>query len=589
MKDWQHAWKQINTSLLHLKIRQRLLLSYAVVVIVPLLLLTMCVHIVLTDSLAQKSLQRMDKETETIGKNIEMFISEVQSFGKLMSVNPSLIWILSHPADRISTERYIAEREVRQEGGYYSAVINRSVRYEVYDMNANRLLKREEESFSADAIAEIIREKQSEFNNWFVAPKSPDTPTELYVCLLRRVIDGNTGYTIGKLLTYTKESSLRSAYAYDEYTNGEVVLVLDENDHIISCSDPDLLTHQMTEKPDKNSRLNFNGTRYYCAQEALEFAGWRVMSLVPYSYIYSDITRLVIPMLLVALCCLFLALGIAIAFSSSISKPVLKLVRMTDAVTEGNFTKRVRFVGGDEIALLGERFNEMVGRVDLLIKNIYAQQQMRKDLEIRLLQSQIKPHFLYNSLSTIISCVRLKDDESAIAVAKELAQFYRGSLSGGSDIVSLEQEVHITASYLYIQMIRYNDCLKYSIDIPKELLSYQIPKLTLQPLVENAIYHGIRESSKMGEIRVFGRLEEGVCHISVQDSGCGMDERQLMRLRADINNADRESGFGLSSIHARLTLMYGDAYGLTVESELGAGTCATVTFPAIRRMEKNDE
>ena len=583
MNQWSKRLEQLKIAFLHLKIQQRLLLSYAVVVVVPLLLLTICINWVLSDSLSEKSLQRMDQETEIISKNIEMFVSEIQSYGKLLSVNQSLQWILTHPTQRTTAERFLAERKVRQESGYYSVVINRAVRYELYDASTNRVLKREEESFEEDAIAEIINAKKEEHSYWFVAAKAEEAPTDLYVCSLRRVIDENTGYTIGTLLTYTKESSLRSAYAYDEYPNGEIVLVLDESNRIISCSDSALLTRQLTAKLDKKSQLNFDGTRYYCSQKRLEFSGWRVMSLVPYSYINSDITRLALPTLLVALSCLVLALGIASAFSRSISKPVLKLVRITNAVTNGDFTERIRFVGGDEIALLGSRFNEMVARIDQLIKDIYNQQQRQKDLEIRLLQSQIKPHFLYNSLSTIISCIRLKNEESAIAVTKELALFYRSSLSGGTDIVSLEQEVRMTESYLRIQMIRYSDRLQYSIDIPKELLPYPIPKLTLEPLVENAIYHGIREHDMLGEIRLTGRLEDGVCYVCVQDSGCGMDEEKLEHIRESKNSGGHESGFGLSSIQARLTMMFGDAYGLTIESKLGEGTCVVVSFPALPR------
>ena len=141
----------------------------------------------------------------------------------------------------------------------------------------------------------------------------------------------------------------------------------------------------------------------------------------------------------------------------------------------------------------------------------------------------------------------------------------------------------MTESYLRIQMIRYSDRLQYSIDIPKELLPYPIPKLTLEPLVENAIYHGIREHDMMGEIRLTGRLEDGVCYVCVKDSGCGIDEEKLEHIRESKNSGGHESGFGLSSIQARLTMMFGDAYGLTIESKLGEGTCVVVSFPALPR------
>jgi two-component system sensor histidine kinase YesM len=198
-----------------------------------------------------------------------------------------------------------------------------------------------------------------------------------------------------------------------------------------------------------------------------------------------------------------------------------------------------------------------------------------------LIQSQIKPHFLYNSLETIISLNKLCRYDDAISIAKSLANFYRSSLSKGGDLIRIAEEVSMTSNYLAIQKMRYSNYMEYSINIPDEIKDLAIPKLTLQPLVENSIYHGLKLKQGVGRLEISGRLTEAgdVC-IEVYDNGAGIPQDKIsMLLEKSVFNGKSED-FGLASVNNRIRLLYGSGYGIQIQSELGSFTKVILTIPA---------
>ncbi len=222
----------------------------------------------------------------------------------------------------------------------------------------------------------------------------------------------------------------------------------------------------------------------------------------------------------------------------------------------------------------------MLDTIDKLIENISIEQQNKKDLEIRLIQSQIRPHFLYNILGNISSFIKIKKTQNALLMIDNLADFYRNSLSNGEHIISMDREIAIISSYLNIQSLRYSPHLIYEINVEEGLENFAIPKLTLQPLVENAIYHGIKESPSGGKVKVDVYLQDENIVLEVWDNGVGMSEEKLNRLRKDINVPDSE-GFGLASVQQRIRLMHGVKYGVGIESIENEFTCFKVTIPPI--------
>lgn len=250
-------------------------------------------------------------------------------------------------------------------------------------------------------------------------------------------------------------------------------------------------------------------------------------------------------------------------------------------IKSGNLELRADFKTKDEIGILADGFNSLMDKINNLVNQIYYEQKEKRESEFKLLQSQIKPHFLYNTIETIISFIKLNLSDNAMKTAKYLANFYRISLSKGKDIISIEDEMHLIDSYLSIQKLRYVETLDYKLDFNEEILKYQIPKLTLQPLVENAIYHGLRQKEEKGMIEVKGYLKDGIINIEVIDDGVGMTDELIERVLHRPQKNKKNMDFGIYNVNSRLKLLYGEKFGLTIESRVGEYTKVIVRLPAI--------
>lgn len=232
----------------------------------------------------------------------------------------------------------------------------------------------------------------------------------------------------------------------------------------------------------------------------------------------------------------------------------------------------------EEVQLLSDGIENMVGRLKRQIEKNTEQEKQRRRTELALLQAQISPHFLYNTLDTIIWLIESQKIAAAVTMVCSLSNFFRFSLSRGQNIITLAEEEQHIRSYLEIQQARYRDLMEYEIYIPNQLKNFILPKLTLQPLVENALYHGIKVKRRKGLILVTGRAQNECLILEVVDDGCGMTEERLNAVRASLAD-DKSEGFGLRTVHQRVQILFGVEYGLTVESTLDVGTKIIVTIP----------
>ncbi|MEX1377459.1 MAG: sensor histidine kinase [Eubacteriales bacterium] len=232
----------------------------------------------------------------------------------------------------------------------------------------------------------------------------------------------------------------------------------------------------------------------------------------------------------------------------------------------------------EEVQILSDGIENMVGRLKTQIEKNTDQEKQRRKTELALLQAQISPHFLYNTLDTIIWLIESKEIDAAVTIVCSLSNFFRFSLSRGQNIITLAEEEKHIRSYLEIQQMRYRDIMEYEINIPDNLKNFILPKLTLQPLVENALYHGIKIKRRKGRIMVTGREENGNIILEVADDGYGMEQNRLDEVRASLNE-EKSDGFGLRTVHQRLQIFFGKEYGLSLESEREAGTKIIVTIP----------
>lgn len=280
---------------------------------------------------------------------------------------------------------------------------------------------------------------------------------------------------------------------------------------------------------------------------------------------------------------LFLVVLLIVVFVGSIIRPIQELSQVTEKVAEGDFSVRAHVDSEDEVAVLADSVNSMTESIEGLVQKIKEDERKMRRADLRLLQEQINPHFLYNTLDTIVWLIEGNDPDKAVNVVMSLSEFFRLVLSRGREYITIqEEELHIR-SYLEIQQVRYRDILEYEIQIAPELYQYKILKLTLQPLVENSLYHGIKYKRAKGIISVTGCLQDGMVHFTVQDNGVGMEEEELAKLREEIAKPcqDTEKGFGLANVNERIRMNFGTEYGMKIDSAKGKGTRVEIIIPAV--------
>lgn len=268
-----------------------------------------------------------------------------------------------------------------------------------------------------------------------------------------------------------------------------------------------------------------------------------------------------------------------VSISRSITRPIDSLYTRVQSIGEGNLEPMPPVYAEDvKVQALSSGFEEMVGRLGQLMQLNREEAERIRSMELMLLQSQINPHFLYNTLDTIIWLVETGRNDQAVDMVSSLSNFFRTSLSKGQDVITLaEEELHVR-SYLEIQQVRYRDILQYDISIDSSLGYTRLPKLTLQPIVENALYHGIKLKRGVGSIFITGEQEGKNVVLRIVDTGIGMDEETLEHVREDIRS-EHSKGFGMAAVYKRLKLMFRENCDFTISSSQGEGTAVTITIP----------
>jgi len=286
---------------------------------------------------------------------------------------------------------------------------------------------------------------------------------------------------------------------------------------------------------------------------------------------------------------IFSAVGFSVVAAWSLSKsiytPIKKLHDVTTTITKNDLQALMTSDNVDEITELGMSFNIMIGKIKELLDSKIKEQENLKKAELRALQAQINPHFLYNTLDTIIWMAESKKTDQVVDIVSALSNFFRISLSKGMDWITISEEVERIRSYLTIQKMRYRDILDYKIEVDNDVSENTILKLILQPLVENALYHGIKNKRQMGTISVRARRKgENEVLLEVEDDGIGFTPEKLAQLRDELDDDSGdiklESGFGIGNVNKRIRLYYGKPYGVSIRSEYNTGTCVTLIIPA---------
>lgn len=315
----------------------------------------------------------------------------------------------------------------------------------------------------------------------------------------------------------------------------------------------------------------------YIVTKVLDNVNWKLVGVYFASDIASTQKRLSNYINGILIIGVVIFISFSMFMSSRISKPIHELQESMKDVEKGNFDVQLDISGEQEVVQLTKSYNVMIKRIRELMNQIVLEQEAKRRSELSSLQAQINPHFLYNTLDSIIWMAEHEKHEDVILMTSSLASLFRISISKGEMIIPVKKEIDHAKHYLTIQKMRYKEKFSFKFEIDEEIYKYEVLKLILQPIIENAIYHGIRHMVDEGQILIRGYIKDDYLIFEIEDDGLGMEEEFAKNALYEDNSM--ETGVGLNNVHNRIRLMYGDSYGLEIESEIEEGTKITFKLP----------
>lgn len=414
-----------------------------------------------------------------------------------------------------------------------------------------------------------------------------------YFTLGRKIVHYNTLDDLGYLMIDMEEVILEQAYKSLLDNDFEDIYICDDTGTIISHTDKKKIGSTIKFKPYAQNILQADARKGFfeffedvdkvAIFSTISSTGWKIIKTVPTSYLYQEVNNMQRDFLMFGAVYSVAIILFMILFSIRYTNPMMKMMGTIQKVEQGDLTARTEVSSNDEVGKLGHSLNRMIEEMQNLIDRLIKEEQEKKEIELEALHAQINPHFLYNTLTTIKWMAKIQGDTSVSRAIVALIKLLRVSTDLSTDMISLPEEIEYVENYVVIQKLKYNEAINMQYDIAQNCLDVMMPKLILQPIVENAIIYGITEDHKDINIAIRAYASEGELFIEIADDGPGIARdvlEEIHRMQAEKN---RFSKVGLNNINQRIKLYYGSAYGLGIETEVGVGTKIIVKIPYSQR------
>ncbi|MDG0789918.1 sensor histidine kinase [Cohnella ginsengisoli] len=380
----------------------------------------------------------------------------------------------------------------------------------------------------------------------------------------------------------------------DDLSAGSRIVVFDQNDKTVYASGtlpdhaPESELVERANGPKGKFWFAKGGKNMLASYTRSDYTNWKIVLVMPRSEIFGPLDRIKTTVLYTALVAFAFTFLLSVFFGRIITKPILNLYKTVNRLKRGDFSERVAVGPNNEIGRIAANFNAMQDELQMLIETKYVNQIKLQEVELKMLYSQINPHFLYNTLDSIRAMSDYYKVGEIGEVAQALADMFRYNTRNRDEIVTLQEELEQIDAYMKIQGIRFDDKIVYEQDIDEALYGFPLLKMTLQPLVENAVFHGIERKRGKGTIRIAAHSElEGV-HLTVSDDGVGISDARLGELRAKLNwqlhrevwpDSAAEGGIGVRNVYTRYAIRFGERMSFRIDSQKGVGTRITLILP----------
>jgi two-component system sensor histidine kinase YesM len=531
-----------------------------------------------------------------VQKNIEFYVSQMEGLISIVEEDPAVRTFYDSGANG---RAFSPDRAA----GALSFMRNIA---DVHPEIAGMLLVNDRDMYLSNEIAPITRDSLLD-EEWYQKASGNPTTVQLLprpvgrnlrgvpgysaddvVSIVKAVVDPRDGRVLGAVLIDMKLEVVQDIFK-DMKVGQNGFLYIEDADGGMVYAPVNPVVYRVRGDWLRGSGVStvrqIKGAGYQIIAQQSQYTGWKTIGVFPLNEIMAQVSAIRYYSLIIAGVTVLVALVVSLFFTGSIARPVIELRSLMKEAEEGNLAVRFEARREDEIGYLGKSFNTMLEEIQKLIDMVYKEQQSKREAELRTLHEQIKPHFLYNTLDTIQWMAQEHGAEDIVKVVGALTTLFRIALSRGREMIPVRDELEHVRSYLIIQKARYEDKFDFSLCVEESLLPLLVVKLTLQPLVENAIYHGIKERRGPGTVSVEVLKRDGMLVFRVVDNGVGMSREKLADVRSQLMNARGESsqrgGYGISNVNERIQLSFGTRYGLRFESAPGRGTTVEILHPLV--------
>lgn len=410
------------------------------------------------------------------------------------------------------------------------------------------------------------------------------------VAFVGNIISIYTYQVIGRYIYTIDELDIRSVYEKNQIEDESSIFIVN-NEGVVVSSEANVFEVgeeveagvikkliQSNHKSGYSRETVINGQLNMIVYHKIDNSDWYIISAIPYSYIYRDIKKTGLSILVVGILCIILSLLFSSIISRSIHLPLTDILEKMNSVKKGDMNRYAIIDGNDEIAEVAMNYNLMLHEINELLVRVKDEEKIRADETIKRLQAQINPHFLTNTLNTIKWLADMQDALNISELVDPLIGMLRVNMKDSSDFITIEEEIDYIENYNRIQQYRYMDKYEIVYNIPDKVLTCKIPKVILQPIVENAIIHGIGHMNGYGQVTISAIVEKYTILLKVRDNGVGFRDYKDS-LCTHNENSNKTSGMGMKNVDDRLKLLFGQEYGLEIHSEEDVGTEVTVCIP----------
>ncbi len=433
--------------------------------------------------------------------------------------------------------------------------------------------------------------------NWFganpnyIQSKRKESP---YMMTLVRVVKGLSSQPFGYIVVSINENQFKSIMNNRE--TDERIMLINSQEVVLSYQNNEKMAASAAYidriVSGKNADIvEMDGTKYLLVKRSLTSLGWQLLILTPYKEAVSKINVIYGSNLIIQIALFSAFLLILVYLVIQFTKPVIKRGNVALAVERGKMESRSNIRGNDEVGRLGYLFDKMLDRVQEMIKQIRTEQAKKREVELKMLQAQVNPHFLFNLLNSIRLRIMLMGDEENASLISSLSLLLRMTISRNNEFIPLREEFNIVVQYVKLMNVRREESIDIDVRLPPDCMFDEVPRFLIQPLVENVFNHGIRQGK--GKIVLIARKSDDDLMISVEDNGAGMSEELLHHLRNQLvadsdrrlerteahQESERFSGIGIQNIYERMELIYGGRFQMTIDSQLGAGSKFSLYIP----------